>query len=94
MKETKLFQRLNDVPYPVKLTCNKCSKTIWDAETSMRDNNGLPVAWDVEYFESIHHWSYGSPKDGETHKFDLCEPCYDDLVKSFKIPVSIVVEVA
>ena len=88
MKETKLMERLK-VEYPSKLTCNKCSNVIWNAETAERDVHGLPVAWGVTYFESIHQWGYGSPKDSEVHEFHLCEPCYDELIKSFKVPVSV-----
>lgn len=32
-------------------------------------------------------WGYFSEKDGEQHNFDLCEMCYDTMVKNFKIPV-------
>lgn len=88
MKETKLIKRL-EVPYPSKLTCNKCSNTIWTAETAEQDDYGLPVAWDVSYFEANQKWGYGSPKDGEVHEFHLCEPCYDELIKTFKVPVSV-----
>ena len=88
MKETKVMQRL-EIDYPSKLTCNKCSSVIWDAETAERDNHGLPVAWGVSYFEASHSWGYGSPKDMENHEFHLCEPCYDEFVSSFKIPVSV-----
>ena len=28
-------------------------------------------------------------KDGQTHRFDLCEKCYDELIKSFLIPIDI-----
>lgn len=88
MKETKLLLRL-DVPYPSKLTCNKCSTVIWDADTSEKDDHGLPVAWNVSYFEATYLWGYGSPKDGEEHTWHLCEACYDILVTSFSIPVSV-----
>lgn len=32
-------------------------------------------------------WGYFSGKDGETHRFELCEECYDRLTASFRIPV-------
>jgi hypothetical protein len=87
MKETALMPRL-DVLYPSKVTCNKCATVIWTAETAERDNYGLPVAWDTSYFEVSHTWGYGSPKDGTKHEWDLCEPCYVELVKSFKVPIN------
>lgn len=34
-------------------------------------------------------WGYFSSKDLEIHKFIICEECYGDLVKNFKIPVTI-----
>ena len=34
-------------------------------------------------------WGYFSEKDGEHHSFDLCESCYDELLKSFLIPAEI-----
>lgn len=32
-------------------------------------------------------FGYFSNKDGKKHSFDLCEECYDKLIKSFTIPV-------
>ena len=32
-------------------------------------------------------WGYFSKKDGMQHSFDLCEECYDKIVKQFKISV-------
>lgn len=37
-------------------------------------------------------WGYFSGKDGETHRFDLCEQCYDKLVKTFLVPVEVETE--
>ena len=34
-----------------------------------------------------HAWDYFSEKDGEVHHFDICEECYDQLVRTFKIPL-------
>ncbi len=36
-----------------------------------------------------HTWGYFSEKDGERHSFDLCERCYDELLKTFQIPAEI-----
>lgn len=36
-----------------------------------------------------YEWNYFSNKDGEIHSFDLCEECYDNLIKNLKIPVDI-----
>jgi hypothetical protein len=32
-------------------------------------------------------WGYGSACDGETHRFDLCEQCYEKLIESFVVPI-------
>ena len=34
-------------------------------------------------------WGYFSNKDGETHQFCLCEDCYDEMIKKFRIPVHV-----
>ena len=34
-------------------------------------------------------WGYFSGKDGERHRFFLCEKCYDRLTKTFAVPVEI-----
>ena len=34
-------------------------------------------------------FGYFSRKDGETHTFDLCEDCYDELIRKFRVPVEI-----
>lgn len=91
MKETKLMPKL-EVEYPSRVTCNKCANVIWDAATAGKDSHGFPVAWDASWFEVTHSWGYGSPKDGERHDWDLCESCYVELVKSFKVPVSVAEE--
>ncbi|HKM04338.1 MAG TPA: hypothetical protein VJZ04_07040 [Lachnospiraceae bacterium] len=38
-------------------------------------------------FHGDHTFGYFSNKDGQTHKFDLCEECYDKIVKRFKISI-------
>lgn len=35
-------------------------------------------------------WGYFSGRDGETHKFDLCEDCYETIIKNFSVPVEVV----
>ena len=39
-------------------------------------------------FSVDHSWGYFSSRDGIRHQFDLCESCYDKLVKEFAIPVT------
>lgn len=37
----------------------------------------------------LEKFGYFSNKDGQVHRFDLCESCYDEIVKKFNIPVEI-----
>lgn len=57
--------------------CNNCGKII-----SFEGNNVMEDALEV-----TKSWGYFSKKDGEIHKFDLCENCYDQIVSKFKIKV-------
>lgn len=36
-----------------------------------------------------HIWDFFSEKDGEIHHYDLCEECYDEMTRQFRIPVDI-----
>ena len=36
-----------------------------------------------------HSWDYFSEKDGEVHRFDLCEACYEELISQFKVAVDV-----
>lgn len=60
-----------------KIICNMCGK-------EMEIENGI-FKGDVLSVEK--RWNYFSNKDNEVHRFELCEECYDKLVRSFKIPV-------
>jgi hypothetical protein len=59
--------------------CNCCGKKI-------RQENKVPME-DILYVKKS--WGYFSKKDGSVHEFDLCEACYDHLVKQFVLPVKI-----
>lgn len=56
-----------------QIICNKCGKIIDDSD-----------ALSVE-----KRWGYFSEKDNEVHQFDLCEQCYDEMIASFQIPITI-----
>ena len=60
-----------------KIICNRCGKEI-------EVINGIPRE---EVLTVEKRWGYFSGKDSEVHEFDLCEQCYDELVRSFQIPV-------
>ncbi len=59
-----------------QLHCNGCGRTL-----SMEGANRE----DVLIVEK--EWGYFSRKDGELHRFCLCEDCYDRIKKNFAIPV-------
>lgn len=63
----------------LEMTCNKCGK-------KMNVNNGIV---DQGVLNITYGWGYFSKKDGETHSFDICEECYDQLIKTFLIPIDI-----
>ncbi len=56
--------------------CNKCKKQI------KVENNIIKEG----IFSANHLFGYFSGKDGETHSFDLCEECYDEMIGDFMIP--------
>ena len=59
--------------------CNKCGRT-WNSDADLAKEGGCTVKID---------WVYFSNKDGETHQFCLCEDCYDEMIKKFRIPVHV-----
>ena len=30
-------------------------------------------------------WGYASSKDNQVHRFELCEDCYDEMVRHFRV---------
>lgn len=62
-----------------EIYCNRCGKRIEE-----KAGNAFEKALHVE-----KTWGYFSEKDGETHVFDLCEECYDEILKTFTIPAEV-----
>ena len=62
-----------------KVICNGCGKKLIVAKGILREG----------CFPVNHLWDFFSEKDGEIHRFDLCENCYDQLVPQFKIEVEV-----
>ncbi len=56
--------------------CNKCGRAI-----CLED----PVE-KVDYLKIHKDWGYFSNKDGIGQDINICEDCYDDMVKGFQIP--------
>lgn len=63
----------------IKVVCNQCGREI-------KIENGC-LKKEILSVETT--WGYFSDKDGENHRFDLCEECYDLLVGGFRIPAEI-----
>lgn len=61
-----------------KVFCNRCGK-----ELQVRDGIIQEGIFNIEYL-----WGYFSNRDGEIHKFDLCEKCYNEMVEEFVIPIT------
>lgn len=55
-----------------KIICNGCGKEIRSED----------------FLEVKKNWGYFSKKDTVIQEFDLCEECFDKIVKEFKIPVT------
>ena len=62
-----------------KIICNKCGREIPAVDGCPRGG-----VFSVDYT-----WGYFSEKDGETHRFCICESCYDRIRAGFQIPVEI-----
>ncbi len=60
-----------------KVVCNRCGKELTVESGIVKEG----------YFQGDNLFGYFSNKDGVKHSFDLCEECYDKMIKSFVIPV-------
>lgn len=60
--------------------CNCCAKKLQTDMTGSRPEEALFIQ---------KEWGYFSGKDLEIHRIVLCEECYDQWIKTFKIPVRI-----
>ena len=65
-----------------KISCNCCGKEL------LLENNILKEGC----FHVDYSFGYFSKKDGTKHQWDLCEECYDKMVKNFAIPVDVIDE--
>jgi len=69
-KEIKVTKKI-----PAAITCNKCGKTVALTEYGLEEN---------EFHSFNIVFPYGSMFDEERWKFDLCETCLVDFVRTFK----------
>lgn len=58
------------------VVCNFCGENI--------KKNDFGYYQDYISFEK--QWGYGSPHDGDTHIVDICQHCYEVLLKKMKLP--------
>jgi hypothetical protein len=64
----------------IGITCNKCGKSKKISEDG----------WEYGEFQSFSlSFGYGSMFDEQRWKFDICETCLTDFVKTFKHPPDI-----
>lgn len=73
MKKYDINNRLEEA------RCNACGQKIMHMKNII---TGPALSFRAE-------WGYFSGKDGESHRFELCEKCYDMIVADFMIPVEI-----
>lgn len=62
-----------------KVVCNLCGRELKLEQGILREG----------VFSGDIRWGYFSGRDGERHRFDLCEECYGHLIRRFRIPVSV-----
>ena len=58
-----------------EIKCNICGRKM----------NKVRDVFQEDFITIGKKWGYFSKKDGETHKFVICEKCYDHMVKKFSI---------
>ncbi|MDO4345019.1 MAG: hypothetical protein Q4C50_09480 [Eubacteriales bacterium] len=61
-----------------EIYCNMCGRKLEKKEDILRE----------DVLSVKKNWGYFSGRDGEIHEFDLCETCYDRLIKQFRLPVT------
>jgi len=75
------MDKVNTIPETDKdIRCNVCGKQIFMEQGILKE----------DVFEAAKEWGYFSKYDLEVHKFNICEECYDNLIKSFKIPIKVI----
>lgn len=67
------------MPEKDMIRCNACGKIQRDSANGLQE----------DFLKIQKTWGYFSEKDGETHRFSLCEACYDRIRRQFKLPVEI-----
>ncbi len=71
-----------EVNHLEQVRCNKCGR-------SLKVENGMLKEG---CFHAEHSFGYFSKQDGMKHSFDLCEECYEKVVKEFVLSVEVMEE--
>lgn len=79
MRQYHHIQKTEEIKEINKIICNQCGK-----EIPVVNGQAQEGVFSVDY-----SWGYFSEKDGERHSFELCEKCYDAMLKGFHIPAEI-----
>jgi hypothetical protein len=72
----RFIKQLKEVELLEDVICDRCGKTCL-------------VGGGYEYAILSANWGYESLKDGEQHRAQICEGCYDAVVKDMKINVQV-----
>ena len=62
-----------------KVNCNQCGKELLVEDGILKEG-----CFSIDY-----KFDYFSNKDGYIYRFDLCEHCFDQWIRKFKMPVEI-----
>lgn len=60
-----------------QVICNSCGKKL-QVINGILQEGCFCIQYNFDYF---------SKKDGQIHRFDLCEDCYDKMTARFQVPV-------
>lgn len=71
---TEMYRQVQTTSMELKdIICNRCKKSC--VAPYHRDETGKVTCCESALL--MASWGYGSKKDGETHRANLCEGCYD-----------------
>lgn len=64
-----------------EILCNICGHVVSSRKSGATKS--------LDYVSIRKRWGYSSNKDGQIHRIDICETCYDKLVNNLIIPPSV-----
>lgn len=67
-------KQMAEVDKLVDVLCDRCGKSCLD-----------DIGMNHEYAEIKATWGYGSNKDCQQHKIEICEKCYDEMISTLGI---------